>query len=141
MLTKYNKCYAPSYRDDFFNDIVSRRYYGDGYASTPAVNIIEENNEFRIDVAAAGLSKKDFNIDLDADILTISAEKKVEKEVKNDAYTRREFNFGTFSRSFKMNDSIDQDQIRAEHKDGILTLHLPKKETAVNAGPKSIEIS
>ena len=138
MLAKYNKCYVPAYGDDFFNDSVSRRYYGSGFASTPAVNIVEENDEFRIDVAAAGLSKNDFKIDLDADILTISAEKKQEKDEKKDAYTRREFNFASFSRSFKLNDKIDQEKLKAEHKDGILTIHLPKKEEAVKSGPKSI---
>ena len=141
MIAKYNKCYVPANGDDFFNDFVSRRYYGGGFASTPAVNIVEENDEFRIDVAAAGLSKNDFKIDLDADILTISAEKKEDKKDKKDAYTRREFNYASFSRSFKMNESIDQEQLSAEHHDGVLTIRLPKKEDSVKPGPKSIEIS
>ena len=141
MLTKYNKCYVPSYRDDFFNDFVSSRYYGSGYGSTPAVNIIEENDEFRIDVAAAGLSKDDFKIDLDSEIITISAEKKNEKTDSKKNYTRREFNFASFQRSFKLTDSIDQEKIKAEHHDGVLTIHLPKKEESVKAGPKSINIS
>jgi HSP20 family protein len=140
MLTKNNKCYAPTYRDDFFNDFVSSRYYGRGYASTPAVNIKEENDEFIIDVAAAGLSKNDFKIDIESDILTISAERKDDKKEKSDSYTRREFNFASFSRKFQLNDSIDQDQIKADHADGVLTIHLPKKEESVKPGPKSIEI-
>ncbi len=141
MLAKYNKCYSPAYRDDFFNDFVSSRYYGKGYASTPAVNIKEEKDEFLIDVAAAGLSKNDFKIDVDSDILTVSAERKDENSEKDDSYTRREFNFTSFSRNFKLDDSIDQDQIKASHKDGVLTIHLPKKEEALKTGPKSIEIS
>jgi HSP20 family protein len=141
MLANYNKCYVPTYRDDFFNDFVSSRFYGSGYASTPAVNIIEENDEFRIDVAAAGLSKNDFKIDLDADVLTISTEKKEDKKEAKDNYTRREFNFTSFSRSFKLNDTIDQEQIKAEQVDGILTIHLAKKEESVKPGPKSIDIS
>lgn len=141
MLAKYNKFYAPTYRDDFFNDFVSSRYYGRGYASTPAVNIKEENDEFRIDVAAAGLSKSDFKISIDSDILTISAERNESENEKNENYTRREFNFTSFSRSFQLNDSIDQDQIVADHKDGVLTIHLPKKKESVKPGPKNIEIS
>lgn len=142
MITKYNnnRCYVPAFSDDFFNDFVSRRYYGSNYASTPAVNIVEEKNEFRIDVAAAGLAKDDIKIDLDNDILTISSEKKASKSEKTDQYTRREFNFAAFKRSFQMPDTIEQEAIRAEHQDGILTVHLPKREEAVKPGPKSIEI-
>lgn len=141
MLAKYNRCYTPAYRDDFFNDFVSGRYYGRGYASTPAVNISEENDEFRIEVAAPGLAKGDFRIDLNNDVLTVSSERKDEKREKKENYTRREFNFSSFSRSFKLTDAVDQDQINAVHVDGVLTIHLPKKEETVKAGPKSIEIS
>ena len=74
MLTTYNKILKPAYHDDFFNDLVSRRYYGNNFATSPAVNIIEENDEFRIEVAAAGLSKKDIKIDLNDNVLSISAE-------------------------------------------------------------------
>lgn len=140
MLTKYNKCYVPENRDDFFNDMVSRRYYGRGYASAPAVNIIEEKDGFRIDVAAAGLSKDDFKIDLDNDILTVSSKGNEEDKGEANLYTRREFNFTSFSRSFRLDDSIDQEGIKASHAEGILKIHLPKKEEAVAKGPKTIEI-
>lgn len=140
MLAKYNKCYVPTYRDDFFNDFVSSRYYGSGYASTPAVNIIEDTDEYKIEVAAAGLSKKDFKIDLDGDLLTISSERKEDKKENNEKFARREFNYSSFSRSFRLNDSIDQDQIKAEHADGVLTIKLPKKEEALKRGPINIEI-
>ena len=141
MLVKYNKCNVPAYRDDFFNDFVSRRYYGHGFGHTPAVNIIEEDQEFRIDVAAAGLAKKDFKINVEDDILTISAERKEEKKERKNNYARREFNYGSFSRSFSLGESIDQDSIKAEHQDGVLTIHLPKKEEALKPAPKEIEIS
>lgn len=141
MLAKYNKFYTPAFKDDFFNDLVGRRYYGNGYGSMPAVNIIEENDGFRIDVAAAGLSKADFKIDLNNDILTISAERKEEKNEEKQNYTRREFNFGTFSRSFQLNEDINQEAIKAEHNNGILTVHLPKKEESLKSGPKSIKIA
>jgi len=141
MLAKYNKSYAPAYRDDFFNDLVSRKYYGRNYASTPAVNIIESKDGFRIDVAAAGLSKNDFKIDIDEDILTISAKKEEDTKENEPNYTRREFNFTSFSRSFVLDETIDQDGIKAEHVDGILKIHLPKKEEMVKKGPKNIRIS
>ena len=141
MLAKYRNCYSPAYRDDFFNDLVSQRYYGRGFASTPAVNIIEENDGFRIEVAAAGLSRKDFKIHMEDNVLTVSAEKEQDKKEKKNHYTRREFNYASFSRSFKMDESIDQEGVKAEHRDGILMIHLPKKEESVKQGPKSIEIS
>ncbi len=142
MLVKYNKCDSPAYRDDFFNDMVSQRYYGRGFASVPAVNIIEENDSFRIDVAAAGLSKKDFRINVENDLLTVSAEKNEnEKEDRKDLYTRREFNYTNFSRSFRLDETIDKEGIKAKHADGILTIRLPKKETAIEKGPKQIDIA
>ncbi len=140
MLVKYNKCNAPVYKDDFFNDFVSRRYYGSGYGSSPAVNIIEEADAFIIDVAAAGLSKDDFKIELADDVLTISSDKKEDKKSESNNYTRREFYYGSFTRSFRMNDSIDREAIRAEHIDGILRIHLPKLEEAKKTGPRSIDI-
>jgi HSP20 family protein len=140
MISKYNKCYTPAYRDDFFNDFVSRRYYGSGYASTPAVNIIEENDEFRIDIAAAGLSKSDFKIDLEMDILTISAEMKEDNNEQKKNFTRREFNYASFKRSFQLNDKIDTSSIEAKHSDGVLSIHLPKKEEALKPEPRSIKI-
>ena len=140
MLVKYNKCYTPTYRDDFFNDRVSSRYYGEGFASKPAVNIIEEDDAFRIEVAAAGLSRKDFSISLEQDILTVSADKKEKKRDKQDSYTRREFNYTNFSRSFRIDESIDQEKLQAKHADGILTIYLPKKEEAAQPGPRNIEI-
>ena len=79
MLAKYNRYYTPAFSDDFFNDFVGRRYYGKGYGSVPAVNIVEDNDGFRIEVAAAGLTKKDFNINIENDVLTIVEEGKVKK--------------------------------------------------------------
>lgn len=141
MIAKYRNCYSPAYRDDFFNDMVSQKYYGRGFASTPAVNIIEENDGFRIDVAAAGLSKDDFKIHLEDDVLTVSASKEQDKKDEQDKYTRREFNYTSFSRSFQLDESIDQENVKAEHVDGILKIRLPKREESLKQGPKSIEIS
>lgn len=140
MIAKYRNCYSPAYRDDFFNDLVSQKYYGRGFASTPAVNIIEEKDGFRIDVAAAGLSKEDFKLHLEDNVLTISATKEQDKNDEQDKYTRREFNYTSFSRSFQLDESIDQENVKAEHVDGILKIRLPKREESIKQGPKSIEI-
>ncbi len=140
MLAKYNRFYVPAYMDDFFNDAVSNRYYGKGYASRPAVNIVEENDEYRIDIAAAGLARDDFKIKIEDDVITVSSEKEESSNEENRNYTRREFNYGNFSRSFRLNEMIDQEKIRAEHRDGVLSVYLPRKEEAVKPGPRSIEI-
>jgi len=140
MLAKYNKCYKPVYNDDFFNNLVSSRYYGRNYGNTPAVNIIESDDQFRIEVAAAGLTKKDFSIHIDKNILTISSNLDKEDEKNRESYTRQEFNYGSFSRSFELDEDIDQEAIKAEHENGVLKIFLPLKEQEVQKGPKSIEI-
>ncbi len=122
----------PSFVDEFFNTDfwpsfldVNTRY------SVPAVNILEEDNEYRIEVIAPGIDKKDVKINLEDDVLTISSERKEENEEKNKHYMRREFNYTAFSRSFVVPEEVDAEKISAEHKNGILTLHLPKKEEVV----------
>lgn len=140
MLAKINRNYLPSYMDEIFNDSFFNNFMSTRSTTTPAVNIIEEDKEFRIDVAAPGLTKKDFKIDLNDDVLTISSERKEENEVTKDRYMRREFSYNSFSRSFTLPETIEQDKIKAEHGEGILKIHLPKKEEVVKKGPKSIEI-
>ncbi len=109
--------------------------------STPAVNVIEGKDNFKIEVAAPGLDKKDFNIDLDQDVLTISSEKETEDKEEKDQYMRREFCYSTFCRSFTLPESADADNISAKHKDGILTISIPKKEEAKEKPPRKIDIS
>ncbi len=111
---------------NLFNNTTEERYQGD----VPAVNIKEENDKFVLEMAAPGMSKKDFHISLDDNVLTISSEKKEEKEEKNENYTRREFFYNTFSRSFTLPENVDAEKIKADYKNGILTLTLPKKEEA-----------
>jgi len=106
----------------------------------PAVNIHETNTSYELELAAPGLKKSDFKISVDGDVLTISAEKKEEKEEKHRKVTRREFNFTSFSRSFTLPDSVDADKIKASYEDGVLKLELPKKEIAVKQAPKEISV-
>ena len=127
----------PSFVDEFFNTDfwpsfldVNTRY------SVPAVNILEEDNEYRIEVVAPGIDKKDVKINLEDDVLTISSERKEENEEKNKHYMRREFNYTAFTRSFVVPEEVDASKISAEHKNGILTLHLPKKEEVVKKTQK-----
>jgi HSP20 family protein len=91
-------------------------------------------------VAVPGLSKKDFHIDLEDEVLTISSDREESKEDKQQSYMRREFRYASFKRSFQLPETVDQEKIKASHDAGILTIRLPKKEEVVQKAPKQIEI-
>ena len=130
MLVKMNRMF-PSILDDFWGrDYYPARYNSNGFKSVPAVNIAEGDNEFTIEVAAPGFEKKDFKIDLDNDRLTIASAREANKEENNERYTRREFNFNEFSRTFTLPETVDGEKITAKHNDGILYVHIPKREEA-----------
>lgn len=117
--------------DEFFNHELPYSWNREWATfSTPAVNIVENKDEFRVELAAPGLNKEDFKISLDNDQLTISANKEVKNEVNEEKYTRREFSYSSFTRSFTLPDTVNGEKIKAEHKDGILTLYIPKREEA-----------
>lgn len=129
MLALRNLSSLPSFVEEFFNsDFPMNRSWVT--ASTPGVNVIEGNNEFKIEVAAPGLNKEDFKIHLDNNLLSISANKEVKNEENDEKYTRREFSYTSFVRTFTLPESVMGDKISAHHKNGILTIHVPKKEEA-----------
>lgn len=115
--------------DDLFEKNLSNRFWDQGNA--PATNIIETEQEFRLEIAAPGFSKEDFKITLDKNILTVSSEK--ETEQKDENYTRYEFSYGKFSRSFALPKSIDIEHISAGGENGILRISLPKKKEEILA--------
>ncbi|NOY51878.1 MAG: Hsp20/alpha crystallin family protein [Chlorobi bacterium] len=94
----------------------------------PMVNVKDEDKRFVVELAAPGMEKKDFNISLENNSLTISSEKKEEKTEKNENYTMKEFSFNSFSRSFALPKNIKLDQIDANYKNGVLSISLPKKD-------------
>jgi len=107
----------------------------------PAANIIENQDSFQLEIAAPGLVKNDFKINLDNNILTISAEIEDEKREEGKNYSRKEFYYGSFSRSFNLPKTIDLDKIKADYESGILKIALPKKEEAKVELKKEIKIS
>ena len=117
----------PTLFDDFFNDgFVNKIATG---TSLPAVNIKETDSDFKILVAAPGLKKEDFKINLNENVLTIYSEKKEEKEeVEKGKFTRREYSFSSFSRSFTLPGTVQSDAIEAKYENGELILSIPKKE-------------
>ena len=131
------------FSDDIFGGDLFSGFFNneENSFSIPAVNIKESGNEFIIEVAAPGLNKKDFSIDLDGNVLTISSEKKSENKKKDEKFTRREFNYSYFKRSFTLPESVEAAKIKAKHNDGILNITIPKKEEAKEKPPKKIEIS
>lgn len=128
-----------SWLSDFFDD---RLFDSDWLRkqSMPAVNVNESDSKFEIEVAAPGLTKKDFNITVDNGVLTISSEKEEEKEDKKKDYTRREFSYSAFSRSFTMPENVNQEDIKASYEDGILRLHVAKKDVEKIKSRKAIEV-
>jgi HSP20 family protein len=97
------------------------------YSSAPPVNITEMDEEFVLELAAPGLKKSDFFVDVRDGYLEIKVEKTMEAEKEEDRFTRREFNFTSFYRSFFLPDTLDPDKIEAEYVNGMLMVHLPKK--------------
>lgn len=106
----------------------------------PAVNIVEDKDKFMIKLAVPGMKKEDFHINLEGDMLTISAELEEEKEEKEKTFTRKEYNFNSFSRSFTVPTGIKTDKIEAKYVDGVLKLVLPKSETTLKAKATQIAV-
>lgn len=129
--------FFPTVFDDFFkpwNEIFSNGGSLFPRALTvPAVNITDEKDEYKVSLAAPGLKKEDFRIDVEGNLLTVSCEKEEKKEEKDKRHTRREYNYSTFSRSFTLPEDVKQDKIEARYTDGVLHLSLPKKEEAKKA--------
>jgi len=129
--------------DTLFNTTLADAMGTDFTVSTPSVNIVEHDNQFVMQLAAPGLEKSDFNINIENDYLVISTEKKTEKEEtgKDGKFTRREFNYKSFKRSFQLDNNINREGITAAYENGVLNITLPKKEeTAKKPSSTTIEI-
>ncbi len=106
-----------------------------------AVNIAETDDNFRVELAAPGWAKADFNIELDNDVLTIHAKKEEVEAKEGEKFLRREFVAKELKRTFNLPDTIDVTAIGAEYVNGILTLTLPKKEEAKPQAPRKVDIA
>lgn len=131
-----------SWVDEFFNrDWPAFSQNFNAGISLPKVNIRETADEYFVEMAVPGMQKSDFQIELDNKTLIISNEKKEEQETEKDNYTRREFGYSSFKRSFSLPETVNEEKIKAEYKDGILSLQLPKREEAKQKPPRSIKIN
>lgn len=136
----------PTFFDELFNRILfnwGTLNYSDTNTTIPAVNIKEMPDNYEVEVAAPGMSKKDFKIQLDGNILTISSEKSAQfEEGEKGFYRRREFSYQSFSRNFNLQkDVIDTEKIEAGYQDGVLHLIIPKMEKAKEKQPRLIDIA
>lgn len=135
----------PSLIENFFgrdmNDFFNAN--GSGVTNVPAVNVVEHQDGFRIEVAAPGLKKEDFKLNLNHNNLTISASQETQKEEVekgHEKYTRKEFSYSSFQRTFTLPNSIDAEHIQATYTDGLLKIEVPKREEAKVKPPRQIEI-
>lgn len=142
-VVKYNP-FKPFTLDSFVDDIFGRTLSDVTRtamtSSVPAVNILESDTHYTLELAAPGIQKEDFNITIEDNRLVISVEKESQHEESTEGkVTKREFNYQSFKRSFSLSDEINQDGIKASYNNGILTVELTKKEEALPV-KKTIEI-
>ena len=127
--------------NDFFNDDFYGKFLDRRHVTSPAINIVDTEKGFRIEVGAPGIAKEDFKVDVNKDnVLTISAEKKMEKEDKTERYLRKEFGYSQFKQTLLLPDEIDKDAITASYENGVLAVSVPKKEKVEEAKNKAIDI-
>lgn len=145
-LVKNNNNYyseLPSIFDDFS---VLRNLFQQGVSkpvnTSPYVNVKETETAYELEIAAPGLTKEDFKINVEGQTLTISAEKESKEEEKEKGYTRREFSYAAFKRSFNLPErTVETDKITAKYTDGVLQLNIPKIEEVNNKLSKTIQVA
>ncbi len=122
--------------ENFFGDLAKTN--GDFFRSVPAVNISESKDDFRFEIAAPGMNKDDFEINIDNNVLSISASKEHNQEESEKNFTRREFSYTSFKRAFTLPSSVNVDKVEASYENGLLKLIVPKRE---EVKPRQIKIS
>lgn len=130
--------------DELFNRLAEEQFpttfSNNNSLSQPRVNIKENDDTFELEVAAPGLNKEDFTLNVQNNYLTVKVEQKQAEEVKEEKYMRQEFSYTSFSRSFQLSDQINADEIVAKYENGILQVTLPKQEKKKADAPKLIDI-
>lgn len=126
--------------DDFFNMSFGDVLDSDFSRKSPAINIVENENAYTIELAAPGLKKENFSINIEKDQLIISAKVESEKTEDTPKYKRREFNYSEFKKSFHLNKDIDTEKIDAKYENGVLRIALEKREEAKDKEPRVITV-
>jgi HSP20 family protein len=139
-----NRENLPAIFDDFFrpwNEWFDNDRLINRAITVPAVNISEEDKGYKVTMAVPGMKKDDFRVDVTGNIITISASKEEEKEDSNKKYTRKEYNYSSFTRSFTMPEEVNKKAIDASYDNGVLTLNLPKTGESKSREGKSIKVN
>lgn len=126
-----------------WNDMLTPDWFGGTHpprSTFPAVNIQQSETGFIVELAIPGQQKEDFNIEVDENVLTISLEKDFENETEQNGYTRREFGYSNFKRSFTLPETVNEDGITAQYESGILRFSIPKKSEALPRPKRLIEV-
>ena len=148
-LTVKNRVGLPSLFSDLFNppsffgrdmfDLDSNLISTRLGITVPTANIKETSKEFELELAAPGLDRKDFSIEINNHTLMVSAEKELQKEEEDEGYSKREYSFNSFSRSFSLPQNIKEDKVEAKYEKGVLKISIPKeKETEVKPSHKIV---
>ena len=143
-LIKHNP-YGPMSKRNIFDEVFNRSisdFVGSDFVmNMPSVNIVENETGFELELAAPGLGKDEFKIDIEKDRIFVSAKKEDEEEVTEGKFTRKEFNYSSFKRSFFLPKSIDREGIEANYVNGVLSVVLPKRaEVVIEEKGRTIEI-
>jgi HSP20 family protein len=128
------------FMDEFFNRSISDIVGTDFTFESPAVNIIEKDESFELEVAAPGLEKSDFKVMIEKDHLTISAETEMGEDSTEQQFKRKEYNFQKFTRRFRLPHTVDKSSLKAKYLQGILKVVIQKTPEAKDKGPRSINI-
>ena len=138
-IVKYNNNNVfPSLMNEFFNDDLGMSFFNRRH-SVPSVNSVENNDSFEIDLAVPGMKKDDFTIELNDKILVISSDNPDYDQ--NERTRLNEFNYSSFQRSFRVPESVELDKIKANYKNGILKIKLPKRKDSITKPNRVIDIS
>ncbi|MGS2726134.1 Hsp20/alpha crystallin family protein [Psychroserpens sp. BH13MA-6] len=132
-----------SWVDNFFENGLGTEFMSNFNTgiTLPAVNIKETAEDYILELAIPGMKKSDFTIDVENKMLSIASETEIDNEETSDQYTRREFGYGAFKRTFTLPDTVEQDKVSASYKDGILLVNLPKRDEAKQKPARRVEIS
>lgn len=138
-----NSFNLPAIFNDFFTRDLFRPSFATTGVSTPAVNIIETNEDFRLEMVAPGMKKENFSLELQDDVLNISYDHEDNREdaKRGWKYRTREYNYHSFARSFSLPETVETDKIQAKYEDGILNVIIPKREEAKSKPAREISIS
>jgi len=134
---------VPSLFNDFFkpwNELFDNNNSWGRTLNVPAVNITEEEHEYLVSLAAPGMKRDDFKIDVDGNMLTISSKKEESKEERDKKYTRKEYSYSSFNRTFTLPEEVNKEKIEAKYQDGVLKIVLPLDEKVKKPTAKHIAV-